>query len=677
MTTVIAHEFAHQWFGDIVTMSWWDDLWLNEGFASFVENLGTNYYNSEFNIFDDVISDVDGVLFTDSSIYTHKIEQPVNDPNEIDSLFDDITYDKGMSIIRMLYNYLGERVFMNGITAYLRDYVYDNAITVDLWNSMNTVTDVNVTDMMDNWVNTPGFPLLNVSLNIIDETSVEISLTQSRYMRSGNGYSYDSDVINGFDEQIWNIPLFGFTSKRNISTDMLSTVSDTIIMDFDLEDKYYMFNRNKNGFFRILYDNTSFELIKSNFEELSTYDQFTVLSDRYALMGAGYIDLDGFLSFITEIIPYLTQNAVEKYLCWDVVVSTLYIMNNKFCQYDSDLSTLNNIRQYGINILKPLYTNLGGWNAKTNDAHDLIHLRSLVINALINLNDNDVIYTGLSILEGIINDNNGVMPNVIPTNKINSNLVVSMLGASFASLKEEIYNKIMNNFANYNAETKGHILSAIGTVYQHETLTQNAIDFILSDAVRNNIKLRGLGSLNRCTGKFAVWTALTNNNGEQWDKLFGIFISGFPVQDLTSIPGGFITQDMYDNVAAFYETRTTSANRITVNQTLENIRAHIYWINNNKVFIREYIDSWFLTSTQAPQNISEPKKKKKLTGLIVILVIVGIGLLVLMVYCCYKRINKESNESYRRQANELANNIASDNDEQIGMLYGYHFINVC
>ncbi|ETO15851.1 hypothetical protein RFI_21512 [Reticulomyxa filosa] len=133
VTTVVAHELAHQWFGDIVTMEWWDDLWLNEGFASFVENIGTDYAHPEFKIWETFLDSENSMLFVDSSYFTHPVEAVITDPKSIDTLFDSITYDKGSSVIRMCYEYLGPNVFMSGINQYLTQYAYGNANNSDLW----------------------------------------------------------------------------------------------------------------------------------------------------------------------------------------------------------------------------------------------------------------------------------------------------------------------------------------------------------------------------------------------------------------------------------------------------------------------------------------------------------------------------------------------------------------
>ncbi len=122
VAVVIAHEFAHQWFGNIVTMEWWNDLWLNEGFASFIEYIGTDFIDNKFEIWGFFLIYMNNVLIIDSSFYTHPIELNVNNPNEIDTLFDSVTYDKGMSIIRMLYNFMGNDEFMNGISIFKCKY---------------------------------------------------------------------------------------------------------------------------------------------------------------------------------------------------------------------------------------------------------------------------------------------------------------------------------------------------------------------------------------------------------------------------------------------------------------------------------------------------------------------------------------------------------------------------
>ena len=171
---VVAHELAHQWFGDLVTMEWWTDLWLNEGFASYYGAIGADYVSPEMEILDRFVLDkVQLALRYDSQTSSHPISVPVNLPNEINQIFDEISYKKGGSVIRMMANFLKVETFNKGITNYLRANAYSNANQDDLWQFLTsagqedgTLVDLTVKEIMDTWTLQMGYPVVTIGQQI-------------------------------------------------------------------------------------------------------------------------------------------------------------------------------------------------------------------------------------------------------------------------------------------------------------------------------------------------------------------------------------------------------------------------------------------------------------------------------------------------------------------------------
>ncbi|CAF1683910.1 unnamed protein product, partial [Adineta ricciae] len=215
---VVAHELAHQWFGDIVTPQWWNDIWLNEGFASWVEVLGLNHSNPEFRSFDTFVSDVlHPVLIMDSLYSTHPISVEVTHPDEINSIFDAISYNKGASILRMLYTVLGQSTFFKGVSDYLNHFRYGNAVQDELWTFLNAAINPSLLDnhsvktIMDTWTLQEGYPLLTVIRNSTDNSIV---LTQKRYFLDPYELNQTSLNVNSFQ---WYIPFNYMTSSNSSS----------------------------------------------------------------------------------------------------------------------------------------------------------------------------------------------------------------------------------------------------------------------------------------------------------------------------------------------------------------------------------------------------------------------------------------------------------------------------
>ena len=604
-------------FGDIVTMSWWDDLWLNEGFASFVEHIGTNYSHPEFNIWDFFLIYMNSVLVTDSSFYTHPIELTVNDPNEIDTLFDSVTYDKGMSVIRMLYQFMGSNEFMNGIQSYLTSHVYQNANTQQLWYALGGDDIIN---MMNTWVLTPGYPILNVSIiNLKDENGqIVFNVNQKRMIKQGpsfydnpqyfnNKYSlkYDLNLVNEYSEQLWEIPLEielidgSVEYKDNVMKD------ESVIMKVDRNKhnddyEYYMFNKNMNGFFRVLYDEQLFDFLIESWLNgyLSDFDKFSILSDQYAFMLSNYISTTKYLEFLYKIS--IKEANEPSYLMWDIIIDSLLTIDSLFCEkhLNDTQNAIINFRSFAQNILSLPWIAINKWNITDTDSEDVINLRALLIYSLVRFNDEEIINYGYNMITNtiisndgkvIINDNGEIEG--IDTNILRQVIECALTYQTINDNSQNILTQFISIYPSLNSEYQTYVLRAIGAVYSDLDLHSQALEFILSSGnVRDQDKLRGLYSLRRCYGREKTWNYLLDNG--YWEQLFNIYGSGFSAQDITEIPNSFASITFYENVYEFYykqDGHKTSSNERSVNETLENIQVNIEWLDNNYNDISQYL----------------------------------------------------------------------------------------
>jgi aminopeptidase N len=187
---VVAHELAHQWFGNLVTMDWWNELWLNEGFATWVGWLATDKLHPDWNVWPQFVSEGMQTAFTlDSLRSSHPIEVPVKDALDVDQIFDSISYLKGSSVIRMLATHLGQEIFLKGVSNYLKAHAYGNAKTNDLWSALSEASGQDVSALMENWIRKIGFPVLTVS-----EEPGKIDIRQSRYLSTGDVKAEDDST---------------------------------------------------------------------------------------------------------------------------------------------------------------------------------------------------------------------------------------------------------------------------------------------------------------------------------------------------------------------------------------------------------------------------------------------------------------------------------------------------
>ncbi|KAG0283670.1 hypothetical protein BGZ96_011949 [Linnemannia gamsii] len=267
VASTVAHEIAHQWFGNLVTMEWWDHLWLNEGFATWVGTLAVDHLFPEWDTWPTfIVSDVQRGIALDSLRSSHPIEVPVNDPHEIHQIFDAISYSKGASVIRMLSNWLTVDVFLAGIRRYLKKHEYSNATTDDLWNALSEESKIDVREFMNTWTRVIGIPIIDVT-----EADGVVSVEQHRYLST-------NDVKPEEDETIWWVPM-GVHPKPASIADPNQTLK-TRSLKFEVPEGPYLFNKNYSGVFRTNYPPSAIARIG---KEILSGSDLLGLSDRAGL----------------------------------------------------------------------------------------------------------------------------------------------------------------------------------------------------------------------------------------------------------------------------------------------------------------------------------------------------------------------------------------------------------
>ncbi|KAL8952644.1 MAG: hypothetical protein Q9222_001450 [Ikaeria aurantiellina] len=273
---VVAHELAHQWFGNLVTMDWWSELWLNEGFATWVGWLAIDHLYPEFQVWCQFVTEaVQTAQQLDSLRASHPIEVPVKNALEIDQIFDAISYLKGSSVIRMLSQHVGVDVFLRGVSKYLKTHAYGNATTNDLWAALSEASGKDVNTFMDPWIRKIGFPVLTVA-----EEPGQIGVGQARFLLTG-------DVKAEEDDTLWWIPLgLKSTSKASglAAAEALVSKEETIR---DIDETFYKLNSDQTGFYRTNYPPARLAQMGEQSDKLSTEDKIGLVADAAALAISG------------------------------------------------------------------------------------------------------------------------------------------------------------------------------------------------------------------------------------------------------------------------------------------------------------------------------------------------------------------------------------------------------
>ena len=366
---VVAHEIAHMWFGDLVTMLWWNGLWLNEAFATFMEVHCVNAFRPDWQKWTSFSLYKGAAQATDALHSTRPIEFPVISPSDADGMFDIITYEKGAGVLRMLEQYLGEDRFRDGVRHYLIKHSYGNAETTDLWDAIEETSGAPVRAMMDTWVFQGGFPLVTLSRPNPNEVRFE----QQPFTYLPTDHATDQP-----NERRWHAPVL---YRAEITGDSFGarTLSGRLMLDRDSVTVGFphpvilaVGNAGGHGFLRVAYDEALATAVRARFAELSAVERFGVVSDTWAAVVKGSTNVDQFLSLVDSLGAERDPNV------WSAALTGLNALDVIFRGNDVPRRALQGRVQ---KIVAPIVESLG-WNAETGESPLTGELRGSLIGAL-------------------------------------------------------------------------------------------------------------------------------------------------------------------------------------------------------------------------------------------------------------------------------------------------------
>lgn len=349
---VVAHEIAHQWFGNLVTMQWWDELWLNEGFATWVGYAAVDYLFPEWDIFSGfVLTSLQTALRLDGLRNSHPIKVPVVDAMDIDQLFDAISYLKGASTILMLSSYLGTDVFLKGVATYLNTHKFGNATSDDLWSAISAASGKPVGDMMLSWITKIGYPVISV-----EEEDSKLHITQSRFLNGGGVTEEDNQTT-------WWVPLNISVSLSEIA---ISSSLDGKSGTFDVPANFVKLNKDTEGAFRVNYSPELLRRILPQFGLLSAKDKVGVIADVAAIAVSGdkYTSSTTFLELVKSA-TIDSDKLGDTYVAWLELRSRLGGLTTVFSGVDPKLTS--SIAKFGSQIYSGVATRMIGENISKDD----------------------------------------------------------------------------------------------------------------------------------------------------------------------------------------------------------------------------------------------------------------------------------------------------------------------
>ncbi|CAG4971610.1 unnamed protein product [Parnassius apollo] len=381
VANTIAHELAHMWFGNLVTMKWWDEVWLNEGFASYMQVKALNAIEPSWTMLDQFLTKtLHPVLVTDAKLSSHPIVQTVATPDQITAIFDTISYNKGASVLRMLEGFIGEENFRRGVSDYLKKYKFGNTVTQDLLSSLEPYfkmdnPELDLSYIMDTWTKQMGYPLLNVKPSEEPNTYI---ITQTRFLLDSNAVQKNDSEFN----YRWFVPI---TYKTNIKQCQkilwFPDTADNVILKLKDGDNLLKINNNLVGYYRVNYAldmwQNLIQHLRTNSGQLTISDRAHLLNDVFALAEARIVPYDLALNLTT----YLVKE--RDYVPWDTAASIFGTLSKRLLNSMAH----NDLQKYVQQLVEPLYRQQTWTETNLNVIDGLLRTRILSLATCFRLPD--------------------------------------------------------------------------------------------------------------------------------------------------------------------------------------------------------------------------------------------------------------------------------------------------
>ena len=390
---VVAHENAHMWFGDLVTMRWWNGIWLNEAFATFMEMLAVDAWKPEWRRWTTFGVSRAAALSVDGLHSTRPIEFPVRAPREADAMFDVLTYEKGASVLRMLEQYLGAEVFRQGVRQYLDRHRFDNADTVDLWDALGRASSQPIPAVMDGWIFKPGYPLVSVRR----DTGGHLVLAQQRF-------TYLPEPLPpaaAAPETRWQIPVQYRLAAGGTERVLLSGAETRVRAPERLEA--VVVNAGGHGFYRVRYAPDLLDALLARLDTLAAIERFNLVNDAWAVAVAGLAGLTGYLDLTARFRGEGDRNV------WSILLASFGVLNRVIGDADRPrLEAL--VRDRATAAFQAL-----GWTPRPDEDELARQLRGDLVRALGVLGSDPAVQArAAERYEAALADPGAVDPNVLP-----------------------------------------------------------------------------------------------------------------------------------------------------------------------------------------------------------------------------------------------------------------------
>ncbi|KAL8799175.1 MAG: hypothetical protein Q9200_007604, partial [Gallowayella weberi] len=550
---VVQHELAHQWFGNLVTMDFWEGLWLNEGFATWMSWYSCNKFYPEWKVWQSYVTDtLQGALSLDSLRSSHPIEVPVKRADEINQIFDAISYSKGSCVLRMISKYLGEQTFMEGIRRYLKKHAYGNTKTEDLWAALSDVSGKPVEKIMDIWTKNVGYPVVTVDEGTGSNT---ISVKQNRFLRT-------ADVKPEEDKTLFPVFL-GLRTKDGVNEEL--TLSERE-QEFKIPDaNFFKLNADHSGIYRTLYSPSRLEKLGEAAKQglLSVEDRAGMIADAGALASSGYGKTSGILSLVKSF------NAEPEFVVWSELLSRISSIRSAWV-FEPE-PTRDALKSFQRSLVSS-QARSKGWTFTPDEDHIQAQFKALLFGSAGLAGDEKIVKAAQDMFDKFTNGDRAA---------IHPNIRGSVYAIVLRNGGKHEYDAIFHEYQTANdADERNTALRSLGRVETPE-LIDRSLSLPLSESVKGqDVYLPLAGLRNHARGIEALWAWMTNN----WEAIEkkcppGLTMLSSVVQMCTS---GFTSEEQLGTMQKWFEGRNTKGFDRGLEQSYDSVRAKAKWLGRDR-----------------------------------------------------------------------------------------------
>ncbi|KAL2122906.1 hypothetical protein VTJ04DRAFT_3361 [Mycothermus thermophilus] len=558
---VVQHELAHQWFGNLVTMDWWDGLWLNEGFATWASWYSCNIFYPEWKVWETyVVDNLQRALALDSLRSSHPIEVPVKKADEINQIFDAISYSKGSCVLRMISTFLGEETFLEGVRRYLKKHAYGNTQTGDLWAALADASGKKLDEVMDVWTKHVGFPVVTVSEG---EDGKSIHLKQNRFLRTGDTKPEEDQVI---------YPVFlGLRTKEGVD---VSQTLDKREATFPVPDTdFFKLNANHTGLYRTAYSPERLKKLGEAAKQglLSVEDRAGMIADAGALATSGYQSTSGVLSLLKGF------NTEAEFVVWNEIIARVSSVQAAWI-FESQ-EERDALDRFLCDLVSAKAHELG-WQFSEEDGHILQQFKALMFSS-----------AGLSGDKVVIDAAKDMFKKFVEGDKeaIHPNLRGSVFSMALKYGGKEEYDAILNFYrSSTNSDVRNTALRCLGRAKDPE-LIKRTLELLVNGEVKDQdiyMPTGGLRSHPEGINALFAWMK------ENWDDLVKRFPPALSMLGslVTIFTSSFTKREQIAEVEKFFEGKSTNGFDQSLAQSLDSIRSKISWVERDKEDVKKWLE---------------------------------------------------------------------------------------